>query len=141
MIPNIIGINVTFILLCFDSRFLSFFSYPSTVQYAQMVNFLLRRWPYLAREQDSYEMPLQYGSLDWKLMSKILEKSYIHQFQKNWLIKYYMEKEKMTIVITKLLQKRESWHGVLSNSSPSIKIGKTKPQWMSTEVAWKHKIT
>ena len=27
-------------------------------------------------------------------MSKILEKSYIHQFQKNWLIKYYMEKEK-----------------------------------------------
>ena len=39
-----------------DSRFLFFlFSYPSTVQYAQMVNFLLRHWPYLAREQDSYE--------------------------------------------------------------------------------------
>ena len=34
--------------------FLISFSYPSTVQYAQMVNFLLRRWPYLAREQDSY---------------------------------------------------------------------------------------
>ena len=87
------------------------------------------------------KMPLQYESLDWKLMSKILEKSYIHQFQKNWLIKHYMEKDKMMIVITKLLQNRESWHGVLSNSSPTIKMGKTKSQWMSTEVAWIHKIT